>query len=64
MSTIFEGRRIMDEHKDDAAEEIRALIAQCEGATDPESLWVLRLLREALKRLEGGREPPDQDAEG
>ena len=54
----------MDKHKEEAAEEIRALIAQCEGATDPESLWMLRLLREALKRLEGGREPPDQGMAG
>ena len=54
----------MDEHKEDAAEEIRALIAQCEGATDPESLWMLRLLREALRRMDSGHEPPDQEVEG
>ena len=54
----------MDEHKEDAAEEIRALIAQCEGATDPESLCVLRLLREALGRMDSGHEPPDQEVEG
>ena len=53
----------MDEHKDDAAEELRALIAQCEGATDLESLWVLRLLREALARLECGCERPDHNVD-
>lgn len=54
----------MDEHKDDAAREIRALIAQYEGATDPESLWMLCLLREALARLASGCGSPDRDMNG
>lgn len=47
----------MDEHKDDPLGEIRALIAQWESATDSESLWMLRLLREALEKLERERKP-------
>lgn len=47
----------MDEHKDDPVGEISTLIAQWEWATDPESLWMLRLLREALEELEQKRKP-------
>ena len=56
ISVIFRGL-LMDEHKDDPAGEIRALIIQWKSATDPESLWMLRLLREALEKLERERKP-------
>lgn len=42
----------MDERNKDSAAEIRALIAQLEGDTDPEAIWVMRLLREALADIE------------
>jgi hypothetical protein len=46
----------MDEHKDDPAGEMRALIARWERAPDPDALWVLRLLREALEEMERKQE--------
>ncbi len=42
----------MDEHKDDPAGEMRALIARWESVPDPDALWILRLLREALEEIE------------
>lgn len=42
----------MDEQNKDSAAEIRALIAQLEGETDPECIWVVRLLKEALADIE------------
>lgn len=46
----------MDEHKDDPAGEMRALIARWERSPDPDALWILRLLREALEEIEGKQE--------
>jgi len=45
----------MEEHGKDPVEEIRALIARLEGETDPESLWVMRLLKEYLAEIENRR---------
>lgn len=35
--------------------ELKALIARCEQAGDPESLWIRRLLRDALAAKRRGR---------
>lgn len=51
MRVIF-GGYAMDEQNKDSAAEIRALIAQLEGETDPECIWVVRLLKEALADIE------------
>lgn len=50
----------MDEHKEDPAGEMRALIARWERSFDPDALWILRLLREALEEMERDQGREDQ----
>lgn len=45
----------MEEGRDDSVREMKRLISKWKHAKDPESLWILRLLSDAVERKEAER---------